>query len=184
MTAPEFARPHRLDQIGAGTSDVTIEADPAERAALAERFRLLAIETLTARYALRRDAAGIRATGHLSARVTQSCIVTEVPLPAKVEEDFDLRFVPEPGDGASDEVELDEGDCDTIFYTGGAIDLGEAAAETLALALDPFPRSPGADAELRAAGVLSEDEAEVAAAEEKPASPFAALAGLKTPKGE
>ena len=52
-----------------------------------------------------------------------------------------------------DEIELSEDDCDTVFYTGGAIDLGEAAAETLALALDPFPRSPGAAAALREAGV-------------------------------
>ena len=51
---------------------------------------------------------------------------------------------------------------------GGAIDLGEAAAETMALALDPFPRAAGAEAALRAAGVLSEEEA-------RPANAFAAL---------
>ena len=60
----------------------------------------------------------------------------------------------------------------TVFYTGGAIDLGEAAAETLALVLDPFPRSPGAQAALREAGVLNEEEA----------GPFAALAKLKQSK--
>jgi uncharacterized protein YutE (UPF0331/DUF86 family) len=58
---------------------------------------------------------------------------------------------------------------DTVFYSGGAIDLGEAAAETLALALDPFPRSPAAAAALKEAGVLSEEEA----------GPFGALAGLR-----
>jgi hypothetical protein len=40
----------------------------------------------------------------------------------------------------------------------GIIDLGEAAAETMALALDPFPRSPGAAAALKEAGVIGEDE--------------------------
>ncbi|WP_423606661.1 YceD family protein [Sphingomonas sp. MS122] len=165
---PEFSRPHRLDTIGAGESRVGIEADAAERTALARRFGLIAIERLVADYAVRRDAAGIVARGHLSGAVVQPCSVTGDPVPAKIEEDFAIRFLPE-GSESGDEVELSEDDCDTVFYTGGAIDLGEAAAETLALALDPFPRSPGAEAVLREAGVLSEDEA----------GPFAALAALR-----
>ena len=55
----------------------------------------------------------------------------------------------------------------------GAIDLGEAAAETLLLALDPYPRAPNADAVLREAGVKPEGE------EEREPGPFAALAALK-----
>ena len=51
----------------------------------------------------------------------------------------------------------------------GAIDLGEAAAQTLALALDPYPRSPGAAAALKEAGVIGEGEA----------GPFGGLAALK-----
>lgn len=167
MIAPEFSRPQRLDQIGAGEADVTVTADPAERAALAKRFALIAIDRLEARYAIRRDAQGVRATGHLSAAVTQSCVATADPVPATVEEDFDLRFVPEQEVG--EEIELSEDECDVVFFTGTAIDLGEAAAETLLLALDPFPRSPKATAALKAAGVISEDEVQ----------PFNAFAGLK-----
>jgi uncharacterized metal-binding protein YceD (DUF177 family) len=176
MTPVEFPRPHRLDQIGAGESNVSITADADERAALATRFDLIAIDRLDATYALRRDTMGIRATGHLSAAVTQACVVTGDPVPATVEEDFDLRFVSGPGEGP-DEVELSEDECDTVFYTGAAIDLGEAAAETLALALDPFPRSPAAAEVLKQVGVLSEEDAE-AVLEEK-ANPFGALAALK-----
>ena len=40
-----------------------------------------------------------------------------------------------------------------------AIDLGAALADTLALALDPYPRSPSAEAALKEAGVLSEEQA-------------------------
>jgi uncharacterized metal-binding protein YceD (DUF177 family) len=174
---PEFARPLRLDQIGAGESETRIDADASERAALATRFGLLAIDGLEARFAVRRDAAGVIARGHLSAQVTQACIATEAPVPARVEEDFVIRFLPEPGEGETqDEVELGEDECDTVFYTGSAIDLGEAAAETLALALDPFPRSPDADAVLRAAGVISEEEARRLAEE---SGPFGGLAGLR-----
>ncbi|SOB78930.1 Uncharacterized metal-binding protein YceD, DUF177 family [Sphingomonas guangdongensis] len=168
--APEFSRPRRLDTIGQGEAATRIEADDAERAALARRFDLLGVERLAAEYALRRDAAGIVATGHLLAAVTQRCIGTGDPVPAIIEEDFALRFVPEGVAVSGDEeVELDAGDLDVVFFAGGAIDLGEAAAETLALALDPYPRSPAAAAALRDAGVLSEEEAK----------PAGALAGLK-----
>lgn len=167
---PEFSRPHRLDAIGAGETRVRVEADETERAALARRFGLIAIDALAADFAIRRDAAGIVAHGDLAGAVVQACSVTGERVPAKIEEAFDIRFLPETTDGA-DEIELSEDECDTVFYTGGAIDLGEAAAETLALALDPFPRSPNASAALREAGVLSED----------PTGPFAALAKLKKP---
>jgi uncharacterized metal-binding protein YceD (DUF177 family) len=167
---PEFPRPHRLDQIGAGETGVEIEATPEECAALAKRFDLVAIDRLAARFSLRRDAHGILATGHLTSAVTQSCGVTGDPLPAKIEEDFAIRFLPEPGEGEThDEVELSEEELDTVFYSGSTLDLGETAAETLALALDPFPRSPGAAEMLKQAGVISEEEA----------APLGALAGLK-----
>ncbi|MDP5281331.1 YceD family protein [Sphingomonas sp. DG1-23] len=164
----EFPRPHRLDQIGAGETAVEIEATPEECAALARRFDLVGIDRLAARFALRRDAIGILATGHLSSAVTQSCGVTGDPLPATIDEDFAIRFLPEPeGEESHDDVELDEEEMDTVFYIGSVLDLGEAAAETLALALDPFPRSPNAAEVLRQAGVISDEDA-------GPLSPLAA----------
>ena len=60
-------------------------------------------------------------------------------------------------------------DLDTIFHDGSAIDLGGAVTDTLALAIDPYPRSAEADSALKEAGVISEEEA----------GPFAALAALK-----
>jgi uncharacterized metal-binding protein YceD (DUF177 family) len=168
VTAPEFSRERRLDQIGAGATSVTIAAEPDERAALAARFDLLAIDRLEATCTLRRDATGIRVSGHLSAAVVQRCVVTDAPVHAAVDEAFDLRLLPEPAD-AAEEVELSADECDTVFYTGAALDLGEAVAETLALALDPYPRSPEAAAVLREAGVISEEEA----------GPFGALKDLR-----
>ncbi len=166
---PEFARPHRLDQIGAGENRLSVSADPGERAALAKRFGLAGIESLAADYAIRRDTTGVVARGHLSARVTQICSVTGDPLPVRVEEDFAIRFLPEPAAELADETELSEDECDIVFYTGAAIDLGEAAGETLLLSLDPFPRGPGAASALKAAGVISEEEV----------TPLGALSGLK-----
>jgi len=175
VNAPEFARPQRLDQIGAGESQVSVEADAAEREALAARFDLQSIDRLEADYRLKRSAGGVRATGQLRAEVVQSCVATGDPVPARIDEAFDIRFLPESE--SVEEIELSEEECDTVFFTGSAIDLGEAAAETLALALDPFPRSPRADEVLKRAGVVGEDEVE--AVEEGPASPFAGLGALK-----
>lgn len=168
MIAPEFSRPQRLDAIGKGEHRVEISADADERAALAKRFGLIAIERLDATMTVHRDATGVLARGQLQGAVVQACSVTGDPVPAQITEDFTIRFLPE-GTVEGDEVELSDEECDTVFYSGGAIDLGEAAAETLALALDPFPRSAGAEAALREAGVLGEDET----------GPFAALAKLK-----
>ncbi len=89
---------------------------------------------------------------------------------AHVDEAFDIHFLPEPkADSPDEEVELVESDCDVVFHDGAAIDLGSAIADTLALGLDPYPRSAGAEAALKEAGVLTEAEA----------GPFAALAKLK-----
>lgn len=165
MSAPEFSRPRRLDTLGDGAQAVSIAAEPAERAALAKRFGLLSLESLAAELQLRRTAAGVEATGRVTADATQPCIATGVPVPAHIDEAVALRFVPEPtGSGGDDEVELGEGDLDTVFFSGGAIDLGEAAAETLALALDPYPRSAQAESTLREAGVVGEEDAKGSAA--------------------
>jgi uncharacterized metal-binding protein YceD (DUF177 family) len=164
---PEFSRPVRIDTIGEGERNESIEAGEAERAALAGRFGLIAVERLVGSFTLRRETGGIRVGGRVTAEATQSCSITGEPLPARVEEETELRFVNDLA--AGEEMELDDDAIDVLPLEGAAIDLGEIAAETLALALDPFPRGPNAEAALKEAGVLSEGEA----------GPFGALAGLK-----
>ena len=164
----EFARPQRVDTIGDDARTIEVDADAQERAALAKRFDLIGIEKLAGKFAIRRDAAGIVAEGRVEAAVTQACSITGDPLPVTVDEPVALRFVAEE-DSGQDEVELGDSDIDVIPHDGGTIDLGEVAAETMALALDPFPRGPNAEVVLKEAGVLSEEQA----------GPFGVLAGLK-----
>jgi uncharacterized metal-binding protein YceD (DUF177 family) len=173
---PEFSRIFRLDAIGGEPRTVTIEADAAERAALAARFGLVSIERLEAEATLSRENRSVLARGTLRGEAVQSCVATGDPIPARVEEPFALRFDPEGESGAEEEIELAEADLDIIGYEGAAIDLGEAVAQGFSLALDPFPRVADAEQRLRAAGVQSEDEAEEKRIE---SSPFAALRGLK-----
>lgn len=170
---PEFSRPVRMDQLARHAQGVTISAEPAEREALAHRFDLLSLDRLEAEYGLTQDSGGISARGHLRAELVQACVATGLPVPESIETDFVLRFVPDSETGdEGEELEIDSNDCDVIGYDGQVIDMGEAVAETVALAMTPYPRSPDADTHLRDAGVLTEEQA----------SPFAALLSLKDKK--
>jgi uncharacterized metal-binding protein YceD (DUF177 family) len=172
---PEFSRPFSMDTLGTEPRAIQIEADEAERIALARRFGLPAIHRLAAEAALTARGEIVVAEGRLRASVTQSCVATAAPVEAELDEPFRIEFRPEPAQaGAEDEIELSESEMDVVFYDGAAIDLGEAAAETLSLSLDPWPRAPGADALLKEAGVKGEEEA----------GPFAALAGLRDKLGK
>ena len=164
---PEFSRREKLDALGAAERAVSISAKPEERAALATRFGLQSIERLDAVLTIVKDAAGLRVRGRLGADVTQSCSITGEPIPVTLDEPVELLFVAE--DLAGDEIELSADACDTIVHDGSGIDLGEAVAETMALALDPFPRCADAAEATQEASVSGEPEA----------GPFAALAALR-----
>lgn len=165
----DFAHRLQLDQIRDGDR-IDLHADDAERAAVAERLGLLALSRLEAHAAIDKDGDRIQAKGRVRASLEQPCVATGEPVPAMVDEAFDLRFVLAPTSGSADEeYELGDEELDTIFHDGMAIDLGSAIADTLSLALDPYPRSANAESALREAGVMTEEEA----------SPFAALAALK-----
>lgn len=171
---PEFSRTYRIDTIGEGARDVTIEADESERAKLAGRFGLISVDRLAAKASIGAKNGIVTAEGTIDAEVVQACVASGAPIPAKLSEPFVLKFVAAIGAGeGEEEIELSESDCDIVTYDGAAIDLGEAVAETMALALDPFPRSPDADEALKAAGVLDEGET----------GPFAALKALKDKLG-
>jgi uncharacterized metal-binding protein YceD (DUF177 family) len=147
---------------------IDLAADEAERRAIAERLDLSSLERLEAHACLALDGERVRATGRVAASLEQRCVVTGEPVAAHLDEPFEIAFVPEPVAG-DEEIELRPEDCDVVFHDGAVIDLGSAIADTLALALDPYPRSASAEAALREAGVLNEEEA----------GPFAALAQLK-----
>lgn len=167
---PEFSRRFALDTISNVAREVSIEATAEERAALAARFGLVALDHLAAIATLVESALGVEAAGRFTAGVIQSCVVTGEAVTAAIGEDFRLRFV-DPALFASDadEIELSDADCDVMELDAGAADLGEAVAQTLGLALDPFPRSAGAGPE----------EQNWSAGPD--AGPFAGLKGLLKP---
>jgi hypothetical protein len=155
---PELHRPVPADRVGAAGFEVTVEANAAERAALARRMRLPDMLALRCTFRLvRLTAACILGEGRLQAKVVQTCVVSLEDFVAEIDERFRVRFVPAGQETDDPDPETD----DEIGYAGGMLDLGEAAAEQLGLALDPYPRAPGA--ELPEAGTETEE------------NPFAAL---------
>ena len=84
----------------------------------------------------------IAADGLLTARVEQECVVSLDPFPVTVEHAFTVIFA--PAEAVTDEPD-DPDAPDILPYEAPALDLGEATVEELALALDPFPRKPGAE---------------------------------------
>ena len=169
----DFSHRLPLDRIRGGER-VDLVASEAECAAIAKRLGLVSLDRLDAHAVLEPDGTQVRATGRVKAALVQSCVASGEPLPARVDEPFEILFVPEPQGRGEEELELGAGELDVVFHDGAAIELGSAIADTLALAIDPFPRGPSADAALKAAGVLSEEQA----------GPFAALAKLRGKESE
>jgi uncharacterized metal-binding protein YceD (DUF177 family) len=159
--APEFSRPLPLGTVSQAGRRLSLTATPGECAALADRFGILSIESLAAELRLGLEAEGtVLAEGRIAASLTQACIVTLEPVAQAVDVPVAFRLLPpgrEPQDGPED---IDEIEC-----PDGVADLGEAVAEQLALAIDPYPRAPGAE--------LPEE------ATDRSADAFAALAALR-----
>jgi len=160
--SPELHRPVAVDRIGALGLDLTVEAGAAECAALARRMQLPAIAELRCTFHVERDHAdALVANGYLHARLTQTCVVSLEDFLVTIDERFTVRCVP----AGQESDDPDPAAIDEIGYAEGVLDLGEAVAEQLALALDPYPHAPGA--------VLP------ALADEPDASPFVALGSLR-----
>lgn len=168
---PEFSRPFMVDRLGKRPADEALVATPEERARLAKRFGLIGLDSLTAAVRLsRRTGDIIHVEGRLQADVVQECVVTLAPFPSHVEDGFELDFGSDTPD-LRPEIELDMEFEPPEPIENGIIDLGELVAQHLSLALDPYPRAPGAE--------LDVQQTEI---EETQRSPFAVLAALK-PRG-
>lgn len=163
---PEFSR--AIDTRHLGDGPHRIGASAKECAALATRFALVAIEQLEAQVTFAHEGKAIIASGEFKAEVVQTCAISGEPLAVRIAEPLTLRFVPARPATVAEEIELVEEELDEIEYQGSAFDLGEAVAQGLALAIDPYAVGPNAE-QVRAAGLLGGEVA----------GPFAVLAGLR-----
>jgi uncharacterized metal-binding protein YceD (DUF177 family) len=165
---PEFSRVIDIRQIN--DEPLVLEPTEAERRRLAARFQLSGVNAMQATISLRREGDKVEAKGHLEAAIVQACAISGEDFPVAISEPISLRFVP-PGEAhdPDEEIEITADECDEIEYEGTSFDLGEAVAQSLALAIDPFAEGPDAE-RARAEHKLGGDVA---------SGPFAALAALK-----
>ena len=163
--APEFSRRVALAQLGAEPFRQRIEATAEEREKLSRRFDLIALDRLVAEVELRRQSAEvILLEAEFGAEFEQCCAVTLEPVRGALSERFSLVYGPAP----EEEPEIALSDDEPAFepLNANSIDIGEAVAQELSLALPVFPRHP-------------EAVIDPVAVEEPLPRPFAALTHLR-----
>jgi hypothetical protein len=177
-SAPSFSHFYNLGRLGKAGDTVGFVADPAQRAAIAAWSGVLSVEAFAVTVDIRKlGSTRFRLDYRLTAQVSQACVITLEPVPAALAREFSrqLHFVGtahrpgshvELGAGAVFDPEADEvpEDIESLHY-----DLAGPALEEYSLALDPYPRSPGAEFP---AGTAAE-------ADRGRQSPFAVLKSLK-----
>ncbi len=178
MSAPEFSRPQAIDALPDGESAFDLEATENERRALAERFGLKELTSLTARVRVKPDAKRrmAKVRGELAAEAVQTCVVTLAPVDTRIETTFEQTFATTSWRERDPMVELDFSGDDADFpepIDDGQIDLGETVAGQLSLELPAFPRAAGAAFE-GLADAPDDEETET-----ETTGPFAALAKLR-----
>lgn len=162
---PEFSRQVVIDQLRAEPFRQRIEATAKEREALSRRFDLIALDHLSAEVVLRRRSSeSILLEAEFSAEFEQCCAVSLEPVRGTVCDRFSLVY----GPATDPEPEIGFGDDEPAFepLNEASIDIGEAVAQELSLALPAFPRHPEA---------IIDD----AAPAKPPEGPFAALLHLR-----
>jgi uncharacterized metal-binding protein YceD (DUF177 family) len=164
--APEFSRLVPLAQLGGKPFTQRIEATAEEREQLSRRFDLLVLDRLVAEVELRRQSAEIIVLeAKFEAEFEQCCAVTLEPVRGAVSDRFSLVYGPAPESQEEFVLSGDEPAFEPLH--GDAIDIGEAVAQELSLALPVFPRDPDAVID----GMEPAEPLE---------GPFAALARLRT----
>lgn len=173
-----LSRPLEVGAIGDDERKERVVATEQERAAIAAALKLVAVEALEADIDIRRTTGSVIVIdGWLRANVVHTCVVSLEPAPQKIDETFHITYVPagsreappEPKPGA--EVMVDPEIDQPEVLNGTTLDLGAIVVEHLSLALDPYPRAPGAALPV-----------EVVVETDAPASPFAVLGALKKRK--
>ena len=142
----EFSRVVSVDEIGRDGLVLEISADAKERSALAERFGLESLHAFegTARLSALGDGrVCLKVT--FGADVVQSCVVTLEPVTSHISERFEVVYAPATEVEDEAEVFIDVASEEPPEpLIGGRLDVGEMMAQHLAMAIDPYPRSPDA----------------------------------------
>ena len=144
--------PVALSEAQRGTVKRVLTADDATRGRIAKALGLESLGRLEAEMRVVAWLDGVEVSGRWSAQVGQICGVTLEPFTSDLQGEIHLKALPEgsPALGGADEsgseLDLDpEADDPPDVLEDDRIDLGAYVVEDLSLAIDPFPRKPGAE---------------------------------------
>ncbi len=163
--APEFSRSVRIRDLEKTGRTVSEKATESERAALARRYGVKDVPRFSLQATLKPEGDGWRVEGAAKARVVQECVVTLEDVTQEIEEPFSRLFLPDAPEPGVADLDPDEAE-DPPEPLPDRLDPAEMAAEAVALAIDPYPRKPGASLD------LPQDDADER-------RPFAALEALR-----
>jgi uncharacterized metal-binding protein YceD (DUF177 family) len=165
----------RLDSMPATGRELKLSVGDEERAQIAALLAITEVQDLKVSLHAVKFRGGMRVTGRLTAAIVQPSVVTLEPVRQEISEAIDRVFLPggekKHAAIANAEIFVDlEGEDVPDHFEGPEADLSGLIIETLALAIDPYPRAEGES--LDSLGLAQPDEEE---------SPFAALKSLKKP---
>lgn len=166
----------RLDSMPAEGRGLVLSADAEDRAALATRLEISAVDRLDVKLHADKFRGGMRVHGRLDSVIVQPSVVSLEPVTQTISEPVDRVFLPGGekhfAGAAGAEVFVDlEGDDIPDHFEGPEADLTELIVETLALAIDPYPHAEGET--VGAVDVIEDNES---------TSPFSSLKALKEGK--
>jgi len=171
--ADELSWEHRVEEVPESGLSAERTAEPGERVAVARALDLIALTLLCAQYSITPNGRGrYRLKGSLTAEIEQACVITLESVASTITERFDVSFLPTADMPARESgvLTMDE-EFDPEPIREGRIAVGRVVFETLAAAIDPFPRQPGATLE-RHSTAPQESAGGMA-------SPFSVLANLR-----
>jgi len=170
-----LSRALKVDDIRDGASG-EITATQSEMEVVARLLALVALSGLTFSYRFKAGGGGcLHLTGRLRANVTQTCVVSLDPVEACLDVPVEVEFWPAP---LVEELERSAEEPGTLglldwpeAVVDGRIDLGPVIYESLATALDPYPKREGVS--------FDWSQGSPQEAGQDKSGPFAPLAALK-----
>lgn len=147
---PEFSHVVDLTSSPRGEKTIRLSANEGERAKIAKRLGVPAVEKLEGEAALTASKAEITVSGAFTATLIRECVASLEEMREEIGEDFEavfLRLADEDAvssaGGGDDEI-WDGEEVPPEVHEGDSFDAGEFLVQQLALAMDPFPRKPEA----------------------------------------
>jgi len=167
-----FSRPMLVSQLRRDDeTPFRVAAEPGECAATARFLGVDRIDKLSfAGFVTPASDDGWRIRGRLVASIVQSCVITLEPVQSRHDIEIDRLFLPESSFRGMREVDVGADDEDAPDPFTDTLDPATLAVETLALAIDPYPRAEGAELGRISCGTAGSEEE---------AGPFASLAALR-----